>query len=147
MIALSEDLRVGHPTIDDDHQALIDIINRFLAQAQSMAKPELMHKTLKALLAYGQEHFSREEQIQKECMYPYADMHREEHRCLIVQVKDMAKTYFIDKRLSIDSAAVARMETFLRGWLVSHIRDFDTNMREWIVPARQDDGAPPSRHP
>jgi hemerythrin-like metal-binding protein len=96
-----------------------------------------MHETLKSLLVYSREHFQREEKIQRECMYPYATMHAEEHRRLISQVEDMARTYFIVKESLIDGAAIKVMNDLLKVWLIDHIKKFDTNMRDWVIPADQ----------
>jgi len=132
MIEWREEYRVGHPTIDDDHQHLINIINDFHDKSKTSKEDRLLHETLKELLAYGKEHFSREEKIQKECMYPYSDMHSAEHRVLIAQIMAMAKTYFVDKSQPINHASLSYMNEFLRRWLIDHVMKFDTNMREWL---------------
>ena len=137
MITLTEDLRIGHPNIDQDHQRLVGIINEFLEQANAGDNSRIMHETLKSLLVYSREHFQREEKIQRECMYPYAPMHMEEHKRLISQVEDMARTYFIVKATPIDGTAIKEMNDLLKVWLVDHIKKFDTNMRDWVAPADQ----------
>jgi hemerythrin len=70
-------------------------------------------------------------------MYPYAPMHMEEHKRLISQVEDMARTYFIVKATPIDGTAIKEMNDLLKVWLVDHIKKFDTNMRDWVAPADQ----------
>ena len=132
MIVWNEEYRIGHPVIDGDHQELINIINDFHNKSNDGQEEKLLHETLKRLLSYGKEHFAREERIQKECMYPYLDMHSAEHKVLIAQISDMARTYFIDKTQPIDQRSISYMNQFLNNWLIGHIKKFDTNIRGWL---------------
>ncbi|CAA7622330.1 Hemerythrin [Candidatus Terasakiella magnetica] len=133
MIELTNELRIGHPVIDADHQRLIDIINEFHEQSKTANNENNMHATLKSLLAYGREHFAREEKIQRECMYPYHSMHFHEHKALLEQVQDIARSYFIAKTRPINEKSLAELNEFLKTWLIGHVRKFDTNMREWVA--------------
>ncbi|HIJ62848.1 MAG TPA: hemerythrin family protein [Rhodospirillaceae bacterium] len=132
MIVWSEEYRVGHPVIDADHQALIKIINDFHEKSNNYKEDKLLHETLKGLLAYSKDHFTREEKIQKECMYPYLDMHVSEHRVLVAQIMDMARTYFVEKKKPINKDSISYMNQFLKNWLIDHVMKFDTNMKEWL---------------
>ena len=49
MLHWTDDLAVGHPTIDNDHKKLIEIINTFLDQSHSADNATLMNNTLKSL--------------------------------------------------------------------------------------------------
>ncbi|WP_106003014.1 bacteriohemerythrin [Magnetospirillum gryphiswaldense] len=134
MIKLTPDLLIGNTTIDKDHEKLITIINDFLEHSKSLNNAKLMSDTLKALLDYTKFHFEREERIQKECMYPYHDMHLHEHNALVMQIQDMARTYFIEKSKPLDQHSVNILNQFLKTWLIDHIKKFDTNMRQWVDP-------------
>jgi hemerythrin len=134
MIKLTPDLLIGNATIDHDHEKLISIINDFLEHSKSLNNAELMSETLKALLDYTKSHFEREEKIQRECMYPYHEMHLHEHKALVMQVQDMARTYFVEKTKPLDKHSVYMLNQFLKTWLIDHIKKFDTNMRQWVDP-------------
>ena len=133
MIKWSEELRIGHPLIDADHQRLIEIINEFLGNEGKVDDSQVLNKTLKSLIEYTNKHFTREIQIQKEAGYPQVKMHEAEHNLLLTQIKAMAKDLFIDKNRRIDKAAVDDMLRILRHWLIDHIKNFDTHMREWVA--------------
>ncbi|ARJ67975.1 putative Hemerythrin [Magnetospirillum sp. XM-1] len=137
MLELTDDLRIGHPIIDADHQRLIDIINEFNDHSASLNNEKLMHETLKALLSYGREHFAREEKIQRECMYPYHNMHFHEHKALLEQVQDIARTYFIAKTRPLNERSISELNEFLKTWLIGHVKKFDTNLREWVAPSNE----------
>ena len=141
MLKLTEDLIIGNEIIDADHQGLIDIINRFLDEVKvcefvgdtiSNKYNEIMHNTLKDLVNYTRGHFEREEQIQRECMYEYHDMHKNEHRALVAQVEEMARDYFVRKTKKIDIKALNELNEFMKFWLVNHIQKFDTNLKSWV---------------
>ena len=138
MITWNEELRIGHPVIDSDHQKLIEIVNSFFARQGKSDEKQILNDTLRSLLDYAHEHFEREQKIQKESMYPYLDMHAREHTLLLNQVKDLASLYFIKKTKPLNEAALADVRELLRHWLIDHIKKFDTNMREWVQPAMQD---------
>ena len=133
MIKWSEELRVGHPVIDSDHQRLIDIINEFLENEGKTDDAIVLNATLKSLIKYSNEHFAREIQIQKESGYPQVSMHEEEHRVLLVQIKILAKELFINKNRLTDKNALNEVRAILKHWLIDHIKNFDTHMREWVA--------------
>ena len=138
MITLTDELRIGHPVIDHDHQKMIDIINEFIAHEGDHNEPQLLHNTLKSLVDYARDHFEREEKIQKEAMYPYVEMHKAEHKLLLAQVAEMARSFFVKKTKPLDQSALSDVRKLLQHWLVDHIKKFDTNMREWVALATQD---------
>ncbi|KIM00785.1 Chemotaxis regulator - transmits chemoreceptor signals to flagelllar motor components CheY [Paramagnetospirillum magnetotacticum MS-1] len=143
MLKLTQDMMIGHPIIDADHKKLISIINQFLVTAKICETLEgevdgqneaAMHVTLKQLIAYTHEHFEREEKIQRECMYPYFEMHVREHRVLKTQLEEMASSYFIAKSRKVNRQSLNEMSEFLRMWLFNHIMKFDMNYRDWVCP-------------
>ena len=143
MLQLTEDLIIGHPVVDADHQRLIEIINEFIEKstvhvifegstASDYAK--VMNSALRSLIAYTEDHFAREEKIQQECGYVHYEMHSHEHRVLVVQLKNIARKYFVSKSKPLDKNALIELKNFMNFWLTDHIRNFDCKMREWISP-------------
>lgn len=141
MLELTDELRIGHPVIDADHQRLIEIINEFLEHSKTVGNAKVLHETLKSLMAYGKEHFAREENIQRACLYPFQPGHAHEHRALLDQVMDIARTYFIAKTKPLNESSVAEVNELLKAWLIGHVKKFDTGMREWVSAPKE---APPS---
>jgi hemerythrin len=139
MLELTDDLRIGHPVIDADHQRLIEIINEFLEHSKTGDNHKLMHETLKSLLAYGREHFSREERIQRQCMYPHQAAHFHEHRALLDQVIETAREHFIAKTRPLTEASLADLNELLKSWLLGHVKKYDTGMRSWVAPPKAEE--------
>ncbi|KIL99148.1 Chemotaxis regulator - transmits chemoreceptor signals to flagelllar motor components CheY [Paramagnetospirillum magnetotacticum MS-1] len=134
MLELTDDLRIGHPVIDADHQRLIEIINEFLEHSNEV-NPQILHETLKSLLAYGREHFAREEGIQRQCLYPYQQGHSNEHKSLLDQVREIARAYFVAKTKPLNATSVQDVNELLKAWLIGHVKKFDTSMRDWVAPS------------
>ena len=145
MLKLTSDMVIGHQVIDDDHKELIRIINQFIITSKICLLVDgefegqhaaTMHMALTQLIAYGKQHFAREEKIQNECMYAYREMHVAEHRAMMRHLEEMARSYFVTKRKVIDRKSLDELNAFLKQWLFDHILKFDTNMRDWV---RQED--------
>jgi hemerythrin len=136
MLELTDDLRIGHPVIDADHQRLIEIINEFLEHSKTVDNAKVLHETLKSLMAYGKDHFAREERIQQECLYPLQSGHVHEHANLLDQVRDIARTYFVAKTRPLTADSVIEVNELLKAWLIGHVKKFDTGMREWVAPPK-----------
>lgn len=142
MLELTDDLRIGHPVIDADHQRLIEIINEFLEHSKTADNSQVLHETLKSLLAYGRDHFSREERIQRQCLYPLQPGHFHEHKALLDQVREIARAYFIAKTKPLNESSVLEVNELLKAWLIGHVKKFDTGMRDWVAPPKDPDAAP-----
>jgi hemerythrin len=139
MLELTDELRIGHAVIDADHQRLIEIINEFLEHSKKEGNSQVLHETLKSLLAYGRDHFVREERIQRQCLYPLQSGHFHEHKALLDQVREIAKTYFIAKTKPLNEASVVEVNELLKAWLIGHVKKFDTGMRDWVGSATDSD--------
>ncbi|CAA7622658.1 hemerythrin domain-containing protein [Magnetospirillum sp. SS-4] len=132
-LMLTDELRVGHAVIDQDHERLIDIINAFHEGVIAQSGNDVLHQTLKRLLEYGREHFVREQGIQRECNFPEAVHHAKEHADLLAQIKERARSYFVDKSVPVDAKALDDMSYFLNQWLMGHIAKFDLKLWDWVV--------------
>ncbi|WP_161539619.1 bacteriohemerythrin [Paramagnetospirillum kuznetsovii] len=133
MLKMTDDLRIGHPIIDMDHQRLLDIINDFNRLSVSLTNKRMMHQTLKALHKYGEEHFLREQKIQIEFGYPYCNGHAAEHKKLTDQIAALATDFFINKSKQLDLNAIIYLNQFLEDWIVRHVKKHDMTMQHYLV--------------
>lgn len=67
-------------------------------------------------------------------MYQYHAMHVQEHHALVVQLEEIARTYFVRKSKPLNRKALEELREFMNFWLVNHVMKFDSNMREWVCP-------------
>ncbi len=118
-IEWTDTLSLGINSIDEDHKALIDLLNRCLQLETNTDNKEQMAAILTELIDYTQYHFQREKAIMKACGYPGVVSHCKVHQFLIKQVED--------KQRQIQQNHLSRQEllSFLTSWLVDHIQGMD----------------------
>lgn len=122
LITWSDSLSVKVPSIDAQHQKLINLINALNnAMLQGKGK-EVLGTILLDLVQYTKTHFAYEESVMHKAGYAKLDEHKAEHRKLTGQVEQLVKDYETGKV----GISVSLM-SFLTDWLRSHIigRDAD----------------------
>ena len=116
----SDKLMNGIEKIDEQHKELVKMVNE-LHRAMKMKKgAKEAGLILERLADYTVYHFSHEEQLFEEHMYPERMNHKDIHDKLVAQVLEF-KTQFEEGRaaLSMD------LMTFLTDWLRNHIMKTD----------------------
>ncbi|MFA9438446.1 bacteriohemerythrin [Uliginosibacterium sp. sgz301328] len=128
VVRWSEDLRVGNRAIDDDHQALFEMLDRLhdamrVGQGSSAVGP-----VLQELVRYTEMHFRREEHYMRQIGYAGYAAHKAEHDRLIREVREL--------QARCTSGAVTmslKVHTFLTDWLRNHIMAMDKQLASEIV--------------
>lgn len=121
----SDDLAVGNTFIDNDHQKLIDMVNRLHALMAEGKGKDVIGKVLHNLITYTREHFRREEDLMRSLRYPDLDAHYEEHEKLLKQVLDLHQKF--ENGTATLSVQVLH---FLRDWLINHIGKSDKQLAD-----------------
>ena len=111
---------VGIKSIDNQHRNLIELTDR-LHEAMKMGKGnEVIGGILSSLIEYTVTHFSDEEKLMRTAGYPAYPAHHQIHEDLVRQVKD-----FQQKFLSGNTLLNVELMTFLKTWLINHIKGED----------------------
>jgi len=123
-----EQLSVGNDLIDSDHKYLIEVVNR---AEESMKANNAVKLTavLEELGRYGQTHFEREEWVARAVGYPEAEKLHESHTKLVESLGKFKE----DVGTEWNEAAVAKLSTFLRDWLLGHLIKEDLPMKPWML--------------
>ncbi len=122
LINWSDSYSVKVPSIDAQHQKLVEMIN-YLNDAMMQRKGrEALGKILADLQKYTVEHFKYEESLMDQAAYAKIPEHKAEHAKLISQVLQL-KTDFDSGKATISVSVM----NFLSDWLRNHIlgRDMD----------------------
>jgi len=121
----SDELAVGNTFIDNDHQKLIDMVNRLHELMAEGKGKEVIGKVLNNLISYTKEHFRRDEDLMRSLQYPDYAAHREEHEKLLKQVLEL------NERFESGAATLSvQVLHFLRDWLINHIGKSDMGLAE-----------------
>jgi len=118
----------GLPTVDAQHQKLVDVINRFgnlLMESKDSSIDEI-ETVFGELASYAQYHFQEEEalMVEAELNPSYIEEHRNEHAKFIRDVTSWHDTLSADNRERDDKALL----DFLTNWLAYHILGSDQLM-------------------
>ena len=110
----------GHPTIDADHERLVQFTNDLTVAVSEKRGKDVTGGILMALLDYTREHFAREEAIWRDGGLTSLDGHLQIHQDLLKQVVDF-EAQFRSGKVEIGSDLM----TFLRNWLIDHVFQTD----------------------
>lgn len=130
-------MNVGDPSIDGDHQHLVELINDFETAIAGRIDHKGIARVLMGLVEYTADHFKREEEIMVEIRYPYLDSHRRSHRDVLKKLTEHVQDYVgADKSRRDDM--IRSMAGFLREWLVDHIIHSDLRMKPYVLRFREE---------
>ncbi|MBN2738732.1 MAG: hemerythrin family protein [Spirochaetales bacterium] len=120
LITWSESYSVGVKLFDEQHQKLIEIINRLYEAMKIGQGKTVIGEILKELSEYTIYHFQAEEEKFDLFSYPGKDSHKEEHQILIDKVKKLQEEHQAEKLLvSINTMKL------LNDWIINHINGSD----------------------
>jgi hemerythrin len=114
----------GIQLIDNDHKALIKLINQLQNATQYKVDDKQIDEIMDKLINYTKYHFDREEFLMRNNNYPDYKNHKKLHEDMINKMSECMKKYKSDPDQTIDDAL-----TFLTDWLIKHIKGND---REYI---------------
>lgn len=106
--------------IDEQHNRLFSLINRFNASSRSRASKEAVGDLMRGLIDYAQFHFATEERLMQAHAYPRAAEHTDKHR-------DFAKkvVHLYERHARGDPEVALEVVQFLKSWLVGHVLQED----------------------
>lgn len=117
----SSDYSVNIKTIDDQHQELVNILNRLFVAVSKREGDKVIAGILDALISYTQTHFALEERLMRQAKYKDIEAHMEEHKKLLDQLDLLCNKY-----LQEEKPIYFEMLSFLKTWLKEHIQGVDT---------------------
>ncbi|MGM0461425.1 MAG: bacteriohemerythrin [Fibrobacterota bacterium] len=119
---------VGVRLFDQQHQRIIDLINRLIDFHNTGVGSEGISQILEEMSAYAEEHFLLEEKALLKHDYPEFSQHKTEHEAFIKK-----NVHFCMKAM-IDSSAVSEdMLVFMKRWWTHHILESDMKYRSFLT--------------
>lgn len=149
-----DDMAIDQGVIDQDHRALIAIINEFCEAKVDRNELPRLERIIAKLEHYAAAHFGREEALQRVVQYAYVDAHHHEHVDLIRQLGTIRGDLLglhgegrppppeASAPSSLSAAeptpeaivrAHAEVAEFLHHWLVDHIIKSDLRMKPYTA--------------
>ncbi len=116
-IEWSDEYSVKIEQFDNQHQQLVNIINRVYEATTNQAEKSVIRRIFVELAEYTSYHFKAEEELLRNCHYPDFDRHRRQHEELVVQLLEL-QMRFRKGTMTISED----MLNFLKNdWLLKHI--------------------------
>ncbi|MBB4267498.1 bacteriohemerythrin [Roseospira visakhapatnamensis] len=125
----SPDLELGIDLVDQDHKVLVALLNQAHECMGDREEAATLGSVLNALVDYTEYHFLREERVMDAAGFSELDEHRELHRRLTRQAREIRDRY------AVDPSGVRAVEVmdFLRTWLMDHILKQDFRFRPAVM--------------
>ncbi len=130
-IEWSEKYWTGIAEIDRQHKTLVDLINIMDQVCHRAVNSEaerriMMDKVIQQLVAYTLNHFSYEENLMKESLYPKFIEHKKSHETMIHAIQKYKSQY---EKNNLNPEALLE---FLSSWLLNHIMKSDQDYAPYV---------------
>ncbi|MCF8336219.1 MAG: bacteriohemerythrin [Bacteroidales bacterium] len=119
-ITWKDSFSVKVPSIDNQHQKLVSIVNEFYKKFYEGMDQEFLHKIFKELEDYAVYHFDYEEKYMKKFAFKGYEEHKQEHEQFKETIADYKESLDVN-----DSKGIIDFATFLKNWLLKHIMGTD----------------------
>lgn len=123
LILWGDALKLGIPSVDEQHRELVELLNRLAALSGSDVGAEARDDMLELLGHIYQHtvvHFRHEEELMAAINYLDLAAHRDEHHMLLAELRS-----FVHQIENGDTVLDAKSIHALRDWLVVHISSSD----------------------
>ena len=119
---------VKNPTIDSQHQRLVEMINELNEAMASRKGFDTTNKVLEKAVAYTVYHFQTEEELMEKFAYPGRAAHKAQHEAFKTKVAALQRDF------SEHDASVPReLLSYLREWLTQHIVTVDRELGTFLM--------------
>lgn len=128
MIAWDPSLSVGLEELDDQHRALIRLVNE-LSEKRAQGDDDAATKTLQFLRDYMNTHLAMETELMLDLDYPEREAHRQQHELFVNHV-----IFFeIEKEFGVVSSQMLdAILAFLNDWFLNHIATEDKALGAFV---------------
>jgi len=127
-ITWTEKYSVGVARLDKQHQRLISMINRLLAEPHATTRSESIADLLSEMTAYALEHFETEEQMMRQCGFPRLD----EHVALHDAFQENTAQFCLATMDGVETVPET-MRKYLVEWLTHHILEDDMAYKPFLL--------------
>ncbi|RPJ08743.1 MAG: hemerythrin [Spirochaetaceae bacterium] len=126
-IEWSDGLSVGVKLFDSQHKKLIEVLNALFSAMREGKGRDIVGDVLQELQQYTEYHFGSEEKAFKQYGFHGAETHIWEHRAFVEKVNE-----FIARFKKGEVTVTFEIFTFLKEWLIKHIRGSDSSYRDFF---------------
>ena len=130
LVPWRDDYSVGAKSVDDEHRALVERINRLYDQLMVEEEPQAVATFFGGLINTISEHFVREERYMREHGYDLLPQHKEDYERLLDDIRTLIAEFDRNEKEGRNDLA-----TRLDGWLSDHFDTHDARLDD--LPGRR----------
>ena len=127
LIRWTDTLLIGNEEVDQEHKALVDIVNSLHTGAREGLDAEQIRRIFFDLYSYTNTHFLHEEALMRSIGYPDLAAHKKEHEQLIDRLDVLA-----ERAKRGDTFIAESTFHFLVDWLLDHIGNTDMKIKAFL---------------
>lgn len=128
LIKWSDQFATGFPSVDHEHEELIETINSFYSKlTQNSDKNELVNM-LNDIYGTIHAHFMLEERLMKKHAYSEYTEHKNDHARLLDDLRDI--TINLEASPNLDEQ---QLKIKLNGWFFVHFKTYDSRLHKMEV--------------
>ena len=131
LIRWTNEMSVGVAELDDQHQGLVALFNRFHERMMSGHGHRMLDGVLAELQRYAEVHFASEERLFGLHGYPEAPAHQAEHVAFSARVRELRAEVAAGKQF-VSLPAL----NFVRDWLADHVMNVDMAYKAFFAERR-----------
>jgi hemerythrin len=126
LVEWRDEFRIGIPSVDHEHEGLIQAINDLHAQLSGHADKQAVADFLAEINTKISAHFALEEKIMREHGYDQLADHKADHERLLDGIRDIMDNF--DRGAYLDYDEV--LATHLRDWFTQHFKTKDARLHK-----------------
>ncbi|WP_096701611.1 hemerythrin family protein [Magnetospirillum sp. 15-1] len=131
MLIWRDAMAVGHPEIDHARKHVIGRINDFERALSTHGPHTALGLFLTGLYEETSTAFGREEKIQRECSFPFTEMHHREHAALLEKVELLKEQYDEMDARGNCTPLLRELAELAKEWITVHIVQSDLKIRPY----------------
>lgn len=131
MLVWRDAMSTGHPDVDKAQKQFIAHVNEFETVLRSGGADAAIGTFLTGLYEQASINFSREEQAQRECGFPFQDSHHREHQALLGRLADLQNLYQVMPHKADHGAMLRDLAALIKDWVSHHMVQSDVMLRRY----------------
>jgi len=128
LMSWSSKYSVGVEALDNQHKALMKVLNEFHAASMRGKASEVAGPLLRQMVSIASEHFAAEERLMESTRFAGLAAHRAGHQALTAKIGE-----FVARHEKGDAAIYTELLHFMRDWLYSHMQTEDSKYAPWLA--------------
>ncbi|MDJ0949195.1 MAG: bacteriohemerythrin [Alphaproteobacteria bacterium] len=128
LIAWRDEFKIGIPSVDHEHQELIELINQLFDKLAAKESKTSVSEFFGELHAKIAAHFALEERLMREQAYFEYEAHKADHEQLLDDIREIMDNYWLGAYLDYSDT----LAEHLNDWFTVHFKTKDARLHAYL---------------